>query len=567
MELTTARSPLLLERFGGTLEQVQGIYVAQLKGSYEDIGRQHAALALEVCGDVVPQYLNALIEKLIAHAIPPLATPAGLLLKHVFRFRNADRIGADLRAVIAGSSSVFGMDPRLLERILFVPDILHYLAGRSFVPLAFPPMCSGFYAADSATRDGRQIIGRNLDFFGRGIWNECNALIVTHPDGGQRACWMGALGAPSAPQGFNESGLFFALHTHFTRDVSTSGVPLFAICQKVMARCTTLDEAIRAITGEPRLCGLSFFVADTRARKAAVVGYSAQHHEVVYPENDALVRTNHYVTADMQSHEVAPYAWQRNSRGRYRRVQDLLNSLRGTLEPQDAPAILGDCYDTWEERTRVTGNIIACANTTQSVVMSPDEDIVWVAKADHPVSHAEQYAGFRMSALLEGDRDAYSCGNLPGRCPLDATEREALHEYEEAWSAYMDDLNNDKAVFHLRRAAALLPCEPIFPRMAGILLMKQHKYAQALPLLERNTEYDYKDDLMRAEAHIWVGRCLDLMGQRREALEAYQRAEALNVAPVSGAAARHRTRSFRTLDLIDVAPEFIVGTALAKYRA
>ncbi|MFM1918520.1 MAG: hypothetical protein RLZZ303_154 [Candidatus Hydrogenedentota bacterium] len=557
----------LVERHGGTLETVSGIHVVHIRGSYEAMGRQYAALSNEVCGDVISQYLNCLIEKLVGHAVPPLATPVAALLKRIFHFRNAHRIGPDMLALLAGTSEGFGVPRIIAERLLLVPDILHYLAGRSFVPLAVPPMCSGLYATGSATRDGKQLFARNFDFFGRKLWNACNALVVLHPTSGQRICWIGALGSPSGPQGFNESGLVLSLNTHFTRDVSTKGIPLFSLCHKILANCTTLEEGIQAIESEPRLCGLTIFLLDTKARKAAAVGFSARHNEVLRPEHDVLVRTNHYTTEAMQRLEVAPYPWQRNSRGRFRRVHELVAGLRGELAPEHLPAILSDCKDTWEERTRVTGNVLACANTTQSMVMSPDDDALWLANADHPVSHADSYAGFSISALLNGDREHYVRAPLAGGSTLDSTQRAALHEYEEAWSEHFDNNNNDKAVFHLRRAAALLPEEVIFPRMAGILLLKQHRYEQALPLLMRNTEYVYKDALMHGEAHMWVARCLDLMGRHVEAVAHYQQVSALNIAPLSAAAARHIRKPFGKLGLVDVSPEFICGTALAKYKA
>ncbi|MCC6145337.1 MAG: hypothetical protein IT368_16145 [Candidatus Hydrogenedentes bacterium] len=550
----------------GRLDRHNGIYVARLEGTWEEMGRQHAELAGAVCGDVVFRYLNGLIEKLIAHAVPALGSPGAALLKRLFHLRNTGRLGEELTGLMAGSNVVLGVNPAVLERAVLVPDILHYLAGRSFVPLAVPPMCSGVYATGRATQGGKQLICRNFDFFGRGIWNECNALVVMQPAAGQRICWISALGSPVGPQGFNESGLYFGLHTHFTRDVSTKGVPLFTLCSRVMSQCTSLDEAIAVITAEPRLCGLSLFLVDSRSRRAAVVGFSAGHHEVVYPEEDVLVRCNHYTTAPMQRHEVAPHPWQRNSRGRFRRIHELIGARRGSLAAEDMTAILGDCVDVWEGRTRVTGNIVACANTTQSLVLSPDEDTLWLAKADHPVSHASHYAGFSIRALLEGDVARYEREPLPGGCTLDATQRAALHEYECGWSAYFDHLDTDESVFRLRRAAELLPDEPIFPRMAGLLLLKQKRFLQALPLLEENARLEYQDVLMKAEAHLWLGRCHDLMGRRAEALVAYRQAAALNAYPVSGAAARHCTRPFRKRELFDVAPEFIVGTALARYR-
>ncbi|HOZ48963.1 MAG TPA: hypothetical protein PLO37_24930 [Candidatus Hydrogenedentes bacterium] len=122
-----------------------------------------------------------------------------------------------------------------------------------------------------------------------------------------------------------------------------------------------------------------------------------------------------------------------------------------------------------------------------------------------------------------------------------------------------------RAIFHLLRGAALLPDEPIFPRMAGILLLKERRYVRALPLLLRNAEYAYRDSLMQAEASVWVGRCLDLMGRRDEARGHYEAAARLDRAPVSDAARRHCRKPFTARRLFDVAPEFVVATALAKY--
>lgn len=556
---------LPLERSGGTLVRRKGIYIAQLRGSYAEMGRQHGELATEVCGDVVLQYMNGLIKKLVAHTLPSFAGPVSTLLKWWFHWRNRGELDADLRAHFDGMAKAYGIDPVQVEHGFFFPDILHYLAGRSFTPLAVPPTCSGFYACGEATKDGKLLIGRNFDFFGRGVWNANNAIIVMHPERGQRFCWVGALGVSAGGQGFNESGLVVGLHTKFTRDLCTKGQPLFKIVHDVLAQCTTLDEAIARITARPRICGLSLFVSDTRARTAAACGFSARHVEVVRPENGGLVRTNHYTTAEMKGLEVAPHPWRANSYGRFQRVTELLSERRGILTVEDVPLILSDCVDPFERRRRVTGSIVAGANNAQSMVMSPDDDALWLANGDYPVCHSERFHGFRLSALLDGDAERYEIDDLPGARQLNDTERAALAEYEQAWAEYMDRLDGSRAIFHLLRAAELLPDEPIFPRMAGVLLLREKKYERALPLLTRNAEYDYCDPLMRAESYVWVGRCLDLMGRRTEAIAQYETAAKIDAPPVSSAAKRHRDKPFRPRHLFNVSPEFIVGTGLAKY--
>lgn len=560
-----AQGELSIERSGGTLVRRKGVYIAQLRGSYADMGRQHGELAAVACGDVVPLYINGIVGKLVAHAVPSIAGPAAGLLKGWFRWRNRGALGEDMRAHLAALAGAYGQDPALAERLFFVPDIFHYLAGRSFSMLAPPPSCSGFFACGDATKDGKLLIGRNFDFFGRGVWNANQAIIVMHPERGQRFCWLGALGVSASGQGFNESGLFVGLHSNFPKDVRSKGAPVFKIVHDILAECTTLDEAVARVTAKPRICGLSLHITDTKARTAAVVGFSARHAEVVRPENGVLVRTNHYTTADMQRIEVGPHPWRANSNGRFQRVTELLGAKRGVLTGNDVPHILSDCFDPFEQRKLLVGNTVAAPHNVQSMVMSPDDDALWLAHGELPVCHADRFRGFRVSALLGGDADRYEIDDLPGADQFNETERAAMNEYEEAWSMYMDHLDSDRAVFHLRRGAELMPDEAVFPRMAGLLLLKDKKYVQALPLLLRNAECDYGDILMRAEAQVWAGRCLDLMDRRAEAVEHYHTAAKLNAPPVSAAAARHLKKPFTTRQLFDVAPEFMVGNALAKY--
>lgn len=557
--------PLCLESSGGTLVRRKGIYIVQLRGSYEAMGRQHGELSAAVCGDAVAQYMNLLLSKLIAHTVPPLALPLAGLLKRWFHWRNRGELGEDMRAHLGAMARAHGQDPVIAERLFVMPDIFHYLAGKSFSTLAPPPACSGFFACGKATKDGKLIIGRNFDFYGRGIWNANSAIIVMHPENKQRFGWIGALGVSGSGQGFNESGLVVSLHSKFTRDLSTRGAPIFKLVHDVLAECTTLDEAIAQITATRRICGLSLFVADTRAHAAAIVGFSARHNEIVRPVDDVLVRTNHYTTPEMQRLEAGPHSFRQHSYGRFQRLTELLEEKRGNLTVEDGPVLLSDCIEPFEQRKRITGNIVAAANNVQSMVISPGDDALWMAHGDYPVCLNNVFHGFRLSALLDADESRYDMEDLPGANPLDETERAALQEYEEAWSAYMDQLNTSRAVFHLLRGAELLPCEPIFPRMAGLLLLKEKKYTRALPLLMKNTEYDYRDPLMRAESHVWVGRCLDLLGRRPEALEQYDIAAKLDAPPVSSAALRHKEKSFRAIHLFNVSPELIVGTALAKF--
>jgi len=550
----------------GTLEKRNGIYIAQLEGSYEEIGYQHGRLAAEVCGDLVGSYFYETIEMLIRHSVPAFAGPAGRFLKSLFLGLNRKRVGKNMQALIRGFSDALGLPRSRTEKILFVPDIIHFLLGKAFPQFApAPPSCSGFMARDSATAGGRLLVGRNFDFFGQGVWDPNNALIFVRPDGGQKYCWIGALGVPGSGQGMNESGIIISLHTKFQRDVHLTGTPLFVILTGILEKCENLDHAIRELTSRPRMCGLSLFVVDSRNRDAAVIGFSSNNYEVVRPEKDVLVRCNHYVTGEMKKLEIDVYQWMLHTKSRFNRIHEMIEEKRGALAPEDIPAIMADCTDYWEKRKRLAGCIVGATNNAQSVALSPDEDSMWLGNGPFPVCFSERFEGFRISALFSGDRNNYEIDPLPGGDPLDATEKAARGHYQAAWTAHLEDFRDDLSIFHLRKAAELAPGEPVYPRLAGFLLLKNERYEQALPMFEKNAAYDYRSELMRAEALLWLGRCLDLLGRRDEAVARYREAAALDQHPVSRAAARNVNSPFRPGQLSGISPEFVVGTVLAKY--
>lgn len=558
-------SEFRLESSGGVLLRRKGIYIAQLSGDYETMGRQHGELAAAACGDVVALYMSGLLVKLIAHSVPSISRSAAWLLQEIFRRRNVRDYGSDIRMHLRGLARAYNLPEVEAERLFVMPDIFHYLAGMTFRTLTPSPACSCFFACDEATEDGKLIVGRNFDFYGRGVWDANQAMIVMRPEGRQAFCWIGALGVCGSGQGFNESGLIVGLHSKFTADLRTQGAPIFKLVHDILAHCSSIKEAVALITEKPRLCGLSLFITSQQERNAAVVGFSANHHEVLYPERKFLVRTNHYVTPEMKKLERGPTAFFENTEARFQRITTLLEEHHGSLQVAEVPAILSDSIDPYEHRKRVTGSIVAAANNVQSMIFSPDEDALWMARGDFPVCQNDSFYGFSMSALLRGDESGYEKEDLAGCTALNEVEKEALHDYLQAWSSYLDHLDNSRAIHHLLRAAEALPDEPIFPRMAGFVLLKEKKYARALPLLQKNAEYPYKNPMSKAEALLWLGRCFDLLGQRDEALKQYIAAAELQASPLSEAAERNRLHSFKAHHLWQITPEFVIGTVLAKY--
>jgi hypothetical protein len=316
----------------------------------------------------------------------------------------------------------------------------------------------------------------------------------------------------------------------------------------------------------PRIGGLSFLICDTRACDAAVFGFTSHHAEIIRPENDFLVRTNHHVSEEMKKLQVAPTGWWRHSTARYMRINELIQGKYGKLTLDDAVNILTDCVDPREGRKRVVGDIVASINNAMSIVLSPGEDSIYIANGSFPVCFGDKYVGLKLSALFSGGADAANADDLAGGAgKLSGIEREALEHYEQAWTEHLNRFDDSRAVFHLRRAAEILPHEPIFDRVAGLFLLKLHRFEDALTHLQKNADYDYRDARMKAESLLWLARCNDLLGRREQAIHGYRQALDQKDKEISCAAERGVRKPYKKLQLLMVDVEPIIGNPLVKY--
>jgi hypothetical protein len=555
---------------GGSLRREKDIYIMDLRGGYDEMGVQMALLVRGIVDDYVTKYYRELPEKLISHSfvshisrvLPPRIASA---LYGLFVRGSQSRLGPELRMFVESFYRTLDINPRAGVRAIFFADLLHYLAGRAFTPIAPPPACSGFFARGAATLGGKTIVGRNFDFYGRGIWNEHQTITVIRPRGQLAFLWVGSLGVPFGGFGINEAGIALMPHTNFTRDVTLRGRPLFQFVSEIFHTARSLDDVVEIVGRGTRCVGLSFLMVDTKAHDARAVGFSAHRMEVIEPKDDYLIRTNHYLTGEMKAVEVAPSAWSRHSNSRFMRLDQLIRDNYGSITPGLTVSFMSDTLDINEGRKRIVGDLIPASNNAMSVVLSPDDDAIHIAHGDYPVCHSDVFRGFRLSALFKGDAEV-SMPDLDGGHQLNGDEKAALFHFEEAWSEYLDRGDSDRAVFHLRRAAEILPDEPIFHRLAGLILLKHGNFNAALIHLEVNAAPDYRCEKVRAESLLWGGRANDLVGNRERALDYYRKALEVDDPEMSPAAARGLKKPYSKSSLINVDLEFITGTPIVKYR-
>jgi isopenicillin-N N-acyltransferase-like protein len=137
---------------------------------------------------------------------------------------------------------------------------------------------------------------------------------------------VGSLGSiPSASSGINAAGFCMTDTAVRTRDVGI-GVLRYYLMEAMLARCTSVAEAIALIRGLPHIGGGNLMLAD---RSGAIATVELGHTSIAVTELTApgwLARTNHHLDAALAPRLKEPPGSEprENSESRLRRLQQAL---------------------------------------------------------------------------------------------------------------------------------------------------------------------------------------------------------------------------------------------------
>lgn len=546
---------------GGRLDRAGGIYLLTLEGDRLELGARHAELTRYISGDVPARYYRHLLDKVIHAALQgPTAglrarLAAGLLYRHFGR-RNRKLLSGGLLEELMALLSGLGCPPRMARRILLFPDILHYLAGKK---AASGSGCSACFAAPERSASGGAVLGRNFDFFGMGVWDEYQAVKRVFPDDGQPHLWVGPLGIPGGGFGLNAAGLAVMPFSLFTRDCGTKGVPMFQLLDRMLREATCLEEAERLVW-ETRLTGsYSLLIADMNGGDARVFGIGKKFIESRLPEHGILCRTNHQQTEQGRKRERLPAGWARHSNARLARLEEFFAGGGKAASLEGVMALLGDRRDPVENREAVVGGILPAVNNALSLVLDAGRGMLAVGSGQFPVAACGNYELFSIKELFK-KKDAWHGSHASPRRQKPAAN-EAIRCYNAAWQAWFERGDRERTLRLLNDGGALVPDEPAFPRMSGLLHMKGGDWEWAVRDLKRALALETVAGGRRAETGLWLARALDCSGRREEAVAGYDAVTALDPAgPWGRAAARGARRPWRRSQGHRIRVEFVTAT-------
>jgi len=355
----TGERRIVAREGNGRLEMVDGTRVLVLKGTPEEMGRQHGVL------------LKKDIRQLVDHILFSVGVGSS--------FDKGQWVFGEIEAAQQR------LNPFMDERYLREMDSLASAAGlpREEVRLAnfFPELfhCSGFALFGKATVDGRLYHGRILDYL-RGLGLEQSAVVmVLQPDRGNAWVNVGYAGFIGSVTAMNEKHVAIG-EMGGKGQGRWDGKPMAELVREVMEKANTLDEAVAIMRKGPRTCEYYFVISDAKSNRAVGIAATPDKFETIAPG---------------QSHPLLPHpmpdAVLMSAGDRYEELARRVQATYGKLDAQGA-------RDLMKRPVCMTSNI-HCA------LFAPDTLDFWVANADsqNVAAHA-RFTHYNLAEILQSEK-------------------------------------------------------------------------------------------------------------------------------------------------------------------
>ena len=340
----------------GRLEDRDGTKVLFLKGTPEEMGRQHGVLMRKQVRDLVAKILYGVgvgssFEKgrWFFGEIEEAQKRIGPFIdERYLREMDAMALAANL-------------DPEEIRLANFFPELFH---------------CSGFAVFGQATMDGRMYHGRVLDYL-RGVGLEPNAVVIVHqPDQGHAWANVSYGGFVGSVTAMNEKRISVG-EMGGRGEGNWDGKPMAQLIREVMEKASTLGEAIEIMRRGPRTCEYYYVIADGNTKRAAGIAATPTTFEVVQP-GEAHPRLPHAIKDAVLM----------SAGDRYEKLAERVQEGHGKLDAEGA--------------RRLMDRPVAMNSNIHSVLFAPETLDFWVANADSQnVASHTRYTHYNLAELLK----------------------------------------------------------------------------------------------------------------------------------------------------------------------
>jgi hypothetical protein len=206
--------------------------------------------------------------------------------------------------------------------------LLAQLFGDVNRSLKFQSLCSAFAAFGPATAGGKLVVGRNLDYAGRGL--EGLPILLQEIPGGsnQPFIMIGYAGIIAGWTAMNGQGLCVSNNTYFGGANSLHGLATCFMLRKIVEHAKTVEEGVEILEHTPRSCTTGMLLAGRNKAgqaDARFAEFDAEKIVFVEPVNGTVLGTNSRQKLGVDDSGADPHC------PRYQKLKQLLKSYEGLL--------------------------------------------------------------------------------------------------------------------------------------------------------------------------------------------------------------------------------------------
>ncbi|AJG99433.1 hypothetical protein LF65_02863 [Clostridium beijerinckii] len=230
-------------------------------------------------------------------------------------------------------------------------------------------LCTSFAATGKATQDGKTILGQNIDFLPE---TPIDLLKIHHANGIKQFVLSFS---NSSEFIFSSAGIGMCANATIGKNYSFN-IPVGCYLPKVM-REKSIHDAVDILKQVAR--GLGYYhLADINGQ---ILGIESIYNdfEILYPERDIMLHSNHYITERFKEQDTAPEL-QPDSYHRLDRIRSLIDKHYGHINIEIIKKILIDHDQNPNSICRhIDHKVPISSKTLASFIMLPEEGTIYIA--------------------------------------------------------------------------------------------------------------------------------------------------------------------------------------------
>ncbi len=356
----TGERRVMAREGNGRLEMMDGTKVLFLKGTPEEMGRQHGKLMSHGVRDLVDHILYGVGVGSSFEKGRWFFGEIESAQKRLLPFMDA-RYLREMDA-LADASGLRREEVRLAN---FFPELFH---------------CSGFALFGKATEGGVMYHGRVLDYL-RGLGLERNAVVmVMQPEKGNAWVNVGYAGFIGSVTAMNSKHIAMG-EMGGRGEGHWDGKPMAQLIREVMENANTLEEAIAIMRKSPRTCEYYYVISDAKTKRAVGIAATPEKFETIWPG---------------ETHPQLPHG-----------IKDTVLMSAGDRYEELARRVRAGYGKFNDANARDLMKKPVCMNSNiHSVLFAPDSLDFWVANADskNPAAHT-RYTHYNLGELLRPEKN------------------------------------------------------------------------------------------------------------------------------------------------------------------